>query len=76
MTLMRPHVKWARAVRRVRDIVPILEEAFRVCQSDVPGPVFVQLPIDLLYDEALVRQWYGAARPGRTARRNAPCGRT
>ena len=71
MTLMRPHVKWARAVRRVRDIVPILEEAFRVCQSDVPGPVFVQLPIDLLYDEALVRQWYGAARPGRTPQERA-----
>lgn len=32
----------------------------------MPGPVFVELPIDLLYDEAIVRQWYGA-RNGRTA---------
>ena len=71
MALMRPHVKWAHAVRRVRDIVPVLEQAFRISQADVPGPVFVQLPIDLLYDEALVRQWYGAARPGRTPRERA-----
>ena len=71
MTLMRPHVKWARAVRRVRDIVPTLEQAFRASQAGVPGPVFVQLPIDLLYHESLVRQWYAAPRPGHTARARA-----
>jgi acetolactate synthase-1/2/3 large subunit len=65
LALLRPHVKWARSVRRVRDIVPVLEHAFRVAQEGVPGPVFVELPIDLLYDEAVVRQWYGASR-GRT----------
>ena len=65
MALLRPHVKWAHSVRRVRDIVPVLEQAFRVAQERVPGPVFVELPIDLLYDEAVVRQWYGA-RNGRT----------
>jgi acetolactate synthase-1/2/3 large subunit len=27
----------------------------------VPGPVFVECPVDLLYDEALVRQWYADA---------------
>ena len=64
MALMRPHVKWAHSMRRVRDIVPMLERAFRAAQDGVPGPVFVELPIDLLYDEAVVRQWYGAARGG------------
>jgi thiamine pyrophosphate-dependent acetolactate synthase large subunit-like protein len=67
MALLRPHVKWAHSVRRVRDIVPVLEQAFRTAQEGVPGPVFVELPIDLLYHEAVVRQWYGAARSGRTA---------
>ena len=71
MALLRPHVKWAHSVRRVRDIVPVLEQAFRAAQQGVPGPVFVELPIDLLYDEAVVGQWYGAARSGRTAQERA-----
>jgi acetolactate synthase-1/2/3 large subunit len=66
--LMRPHVKEVHAVRRVRDIVPTLERAFRFSQEGVPGPVFVELPIDLLYDQAVIRQWYAAARPGRDLR--------
>jgi acetolactate synthase-1/2/3 large subunit len=59
MSLMGPHVKWARTVGRARDIVAVLEHAFDVAQAGVPGPVFVELPMDLLYDDALVRQWYG-----------------
>jgi thiamine pyrophosphate-dependent acetolactate synthase large subunit-like protein len=27
----------------------------------VPGPVFVECPVDLLYDEASIRQWYAEA---------------
>lgn len=58
MALMKPHVKWAAAAKRVRDFVPLLEEAFRVCRQGVPGPVFIECPADLLYDEKIVRQWY------------------
>jgi acetolactate synthase-1/2/3 large subunit len=29
----------------------------------VPGPVFVECPVDLLYDEAVVREWYAASTP-------------
>jgi len=60
LPLMEPLCKEAVAVERVRDLVPALERAFRVAQEGVPGPVFVQCPVDLLYDESLVRQWYGA----------------
>ncbi len=66
MALIRPHVKWARQVRRVKDLIPALEEAFRVAQTGVPGPAFVETPVDLLYDESVVRQWYGADRGGKT----------
>lgn len=59
MALMEPHVKLALAVRRVRDIVPALEKAFGEARSGVPGPVFVELPVDLLYPEDVVRKWYG-----------------
>lgn len=58
MALFRPHVKWAVSVRRVRDLVPIVEKALLVAQADVPGPVFVECPVDLLYDEASVRALY------------------
>ena len=63
MKLMRPHVKYAKTVRRVRDLGPVLEHAFSISQQGVPGPVFVECPIDLLYDESVIRGWYGQATP-------------
>ncbi len=66
MALIRPHVKWARQVRRVKDLIPAVEQAFQIAQEGVPGPVFIEIPVDLLYDEAVVRQWYGADRGGKT----------
>ena len=58
MALMQPHVKWARAVTRVRDLVPAVERALFLAQDGVPGPVFVECPVDLLYDEASIRRQY------------------
>jgi acetolactate synthase-like protein len=56
--LFKTLTKWSAAVRRDCDIAPILEEAFDAAVSGVPGPVFVECPVDLLYDPALVREWY------------------
>lgn len=56
-----PHVKHVNRVRRVADLGPAVAEAFRIAASGVPGPVFVEAPVDLLYDEALVRGWYADA---------------
>lgn len=64
MALMTPHVKRAIAVAAVRDLAPAVEEALALSRDGVPGPVFVECPVDLLYDEALVRQWYGASAKG------------
>lgn len=64
LALFQPHVKWAATAHRVKELVPTLEKAFAVARSGVPGPVFVECPVDLLYDEALVRDWYGAASKG------------
>ncbi len=58
MKLMRPNVKWAAAVRTVRDIYPTLKKAFQLAQAGVPGPVFVELPLDLLYEENVVRSGF------------------
>lgn len=66
MALIEPHVKWAAACSRVRDLVPTLEQAFAVAQEGVPGPVFVECPVDLLYPEANVREFYGAKAASET----------
>jgi acetolactate synthase-like protein len=56
MALIRPHVKWAARPRSVREVVPALEKAFDTARSGVPGPVFVELAVDLLYDQRVVRE--------------------
>jgi acetolactate synthase-1/2/3 large subunit len=58
MALIKPHVKWAARPDRLREVVPALEKAFEVAQKGVPGPVFVELAVDLLYEEKTVREWY------------------
>jgi thiamine pyrophosphate-dependent acetolactate synthase large subunit-like protein len=59
--LVAPHVKLFRKIRRVRDLGPAVEEAFAVARAGVPGPVFIECPVDLLYDETSIRQWYADA---------------
>ena len=39
--------------RRVADLGPAVEEALAVSRDGVPGPTFVECPVDLLYDEKL-----------------------
>ncbi|MCA9619736.1 MAG: thiamine pyrophosphate-binding protein, partial [Myxococcales bacterium] len=57
-SLMKPHVKWMARPNALRDVVPAMEEAFEQCQRGYPGPVFVELAVDLLYPEHVVREWY------------------
>lgn len=59
MALFEPHVKWMAEVTRVRDLVPAIEQAFDEAKLGVPGPVFVECPVDLLYEESLVREQHG-----------------
>jgi acetolactate synthase-1/2/3 large subunit len=59
--LVAPHVKRFIKIRRVRDLGPAVDEAFAVARSGVPGPVFIECPVDLLYDETAIRQWYADA---------------
>jgi acetolactate synthase-1/2/3 large subunit len=67
ITLIGPHVKFAKGVKRVRDLVPVLEHAFTSARSGVPGPVFVEAPVDLLYDESVIRGWYQQSAPKGTS---------
>lgn len=62
LALVRPHVKWAARVTRVRDLQPALSRAFAEARAGLPGPVFVECPVDLLYPEAAVRELYFAGQ--------------
>jgi acetolactate synthase-1/2/3 large subunit len=65
--LIEPHVKLFKKIRRVRDLGAAVEQAFAVARAGVPGPVCIECPVDLLYDEASIRQWYAeAAGKGRS----------
>ncbi|XP_015790394.1 acetolactate synthase-like protein [Tetranychus urticae] len=56
MSLMKPITKWQASVSKVRDLVPTIREAFRQAQSNTPGPVFVECPLDVLYPYKVVRR--------------------
>jgi len=59
--LVAPHVKRFLKMRRVRELAPAVAEAFEVAMSGVPGPVFIECPVDLLYPEPEIRKWYAEA---------------
>ncbi len=58
LALLKSVVKWETAINKDCDVEERLDKAFQVAQSGVPGPVFVQCPIDVLYEEELVRKMY------------------
>ncbi len=57
--LLAPVVKRVFTIKKNCDIMPVMEHAFKAAVSGVPGPVFVECPIDTLYAEDLVRAMYG-----------------
>ncbi len=56
ISLLKTYVKSAVSVKKTRDVIPTLANALNTATSGVPGPVFVELPIDLLYPEENIRK--------------------
>jgi acetolactate synthase-1/2/3 large subunit len=52
VTLMRPITKWSVQVPETRRIKEYIDAAFRVSQANLPGPVYLEMPIDLLMNFA------------------------
>jgi len=64
LSVVESITKYAKTIKRVKDLQPSLEEAISTAISGVPGPVYLEIPVDLLYPEALVREWYGLKSNG------------
>jgi acetolactate synthase-1/2/3 large subunit len=58
ISLMASITKWAVSISKVQSIGPTVEKAFDLAQEGVPGPVFIEVPIDVLYPEAMVREMF------------------
>lgn len=58
LSLMEPLTKWSASLSRVKELKPAVERGLEVATSGTPGPVFLEVPVDLLYPEDLVREWF------------------
>ena len=59
LALVKSITKLSVTISKVQEIKPTLERAILTASSGVPGPVYVELPVDILYPEVIVREWYG-----------------
>lgn len=50
--LMTPVSKWAVQISETRRIKEYVDSAFRIAQAGVPGPVYLEAPLDVLMDSA------------------------
>src|SRR5215475_13601507 len=48
--MFKPITKWAERVMDVRRIPDLINKAFRIATGGQPGPVYIDLPADVLYN--------------------------
>lgn len=58
LALIHSAVKWSAKCTTVKQLGPTMERALKEARGGVPGPVFVEVPVDVLYPEAMVREWF------------------
>jgi acetolactate synthase-1/2/3 large subunit len=58
ISVMESITKWAVSIKKVHSIQPTVEKALDLAQDGVPGPVFIEVPIDVLYPEEMVREMF------------------
>ena len=52
LALMRPITKWAHRITHTHRIADLVAQALRVATTGRPGPVFLEIPIDVLFGRA------------------------
>ncbi len=61
IAVMKSLVKWHVTIRSYKHITKV-SEAFYKAKEGVPGPVFIELPIDLLWPLEMVRAMFGSSK--------------
>ncbi|MCO4764222.1 MAG: thiamine pyrophosphate-binding protein [Myxococcales bacterium] len=69
MACVKAYVKETIEAHTVGSLIPAVERAFKISQAGVPGPVFVEVPIDVLYPETLIRGWYTDSTGGKSKKK-------
>jgi acetolactate synthase-1/2/3 large subunit len=69
VAMVTPITKWAQRVTHTERIPDLTAQALRIARSGRPGPVFLELPIDVLFARVEEER---AAKPGRFAPDAAP----
>ncbi|GAV05469.1 hypothetical protein RvY_15599 [Ramazzottius varieornatus] len=62
LSLFNSICKATFSVSRMQDIVPTVRRAMQIAQSNTPGPVFVEFPLDILYPFKVVSDTF--VKPG------------
>jgi acetolactate synthase-1/2/3 large subunit len=57
-SLVKSAVKWMGRCTMVSQLEPMLERALNEAKGGVPGPVFLELPVDVLYSEKTVTEMF------------------
>ena len=58
LSLMKSLVKWQTSVGTLAQLDEAMRHGLDVARKGVPGPVFVEAPIDLLYPRKMVREMF------------------
>ncbi|KAI9026061.1 thiamine pyrophosphate enzyme, N-terminal TPP binding domain-containing protein [Hyaloraphidium curvatum] len=59
LAVVKSLTKFSATITRAADIVPVFKKAFYEAKSGVPGPVFIECPLDVLYSEDLIKGLIG-----------------
>ncbi|ETO11978.1 thiamine pyrophosphate-binding enzyme family protein, partial [Reticulomyxa filosa] len=52
--LMKPHTKWCHSIKQVKEIIPTIRKAFHIAKSGVPGPVFIEWPLETIWPREMM----------------------
>jgi len=58
VSIVKSTVKKSFVIKRLKQLADATQKALTVAGEGVPGPVFLECPVDLMYDEKTVREWY------------------
>jgi thiamine pyrophosphate-dependent acetolactate synthase large subunit-like protein len=60
LSVLKSYTKFCARAGSVNEIPALLKTAFEAAMSDAPGPVFLELPSDVIYPAAIVEKEYGS----------------